>query len=304
MGGDALPEPRGSRQPGKLIGVAMAESMMRDDCRLIVLPRVDSTNNYAKEHFDEVADGTVIAAVEQFAGRGRLGRRWVAGPDIALTATAVFKNVAEPFHAGAITGLAGLELVREKLPEQFVFFKWPNDIYVNECKIAGILSEGVLRGGALAGVVSGIGINVNQSAADMAELSNPATSLSALSGRKFFLENLRFELAEKVEKYYIIDQSHPEELLGMWRDGNQLIGETLVLGAPDGVVRRGRFTGIGENGEMVLTSPDGEVFLFDCGDVRIDTTLIDFVTLANKRKHINNQRQGGMPPQEGSIHGR
>ncbi len=257
---------------------------MQNNCSLIVLPRVDSTNTYAKDHFNELADGCVVAAIEQFAGRGRLGRKWISAPDSSLTASAVLKKVSQPFHAGVIVGLAGLELLREYLPQSFIFFKWPNDIYIRECKIAGILSEGVLKNGGLAGVVSGIGINVNQSREEMQSLDNPAVSMTAISGKKFFLEKMRFELAEKIKKYYIIYQSNSESLLRLWRDENRLIGETLFLNMPDGTVRQGCFTDIGQNGEMVLRSPEGDFFRFDCGDVKIDASLIDFNLLENKYK--------------------
>ena len=255
-----------------------------DGVHLIVLPQVDSTNTYAKDNFASLPDGAVVAAVEQFAGRGRLGRKWLAGPGEALTASAILKNIRQPFHAGVITGLAGLELIREYLPEAFVFFKWPNDIYIREKKLAGILSEGVIAGGKLIGVVSGIGINVNQDAAVLAELDNPAASLRTECGKKFFLEKMRFELAEKIKKYYIIYQSNSGILLDLWRDENRLIGEELVLNTPGGEVKQGCFTAIGDGGEMVLRSPDGEVFRFDCGDVKIDASLINFNLLEKKHK--------------------
>ncbi len=253
------------------------------DCRLIVLDEVDSTNSWAMRNFAELDDCTVVAAISQTAGRGRLGRKWVAAPDYSLTASAVLKNIEQPFHAGIITGLAGLELVRQYAPDSFSFFKWPNDIYIRECKIAGILSEGVLRNGRLAGVVSGIGININQGTSDLLTLGNPATSLFIQTGEKFFLEKLRFELAEKIKKYYIIYRSNSGSVLELWRDENRLIGETLVLNMPDGRVRQGCFTAIGANGEMLLES-SGEIFRFDCGDVKIDTTLINFNLLENKYK--------------------
>ena len=85
-------------------------------------------------------------------------------------------------------------------------------------------------------------------------------------------------------KYYIIYQSNSEAVLGLWRDENRLIGETLFLNMPDGTVRQGCFTGIGENGEMMLRTPDGGDFRFDCGDVKIDASLIDFNLLSCKHK--------------------
>ena len=79
-------------------------------------------------------------------------------------------------------------------------------------------------------------------------------------------------------------QSNSESILRLWRDENRLIGETLCLNMPDGTVKQGCFTDIGEKGEMVLRSSDGELFRFDCGDVKIDASLIDFNLLENKYK--------------------
>ena len=251
---------------------------------LVVLPSVDSTNTYAKNNFSLLKDGTVVAAIEQYAGRGRLGRRWETPPDTSLTASAVFKRIEKPFHAGVITGLAGLELIRQYLPDEFIFFKWPNDIYLREFKISGILSEGVLEHKHLAGVVSGIGININQSKEELRQLDNPAVSFKAVTGKNFFLEKLRFELAEKIKKYYIIYQSNSGSLLDLWRDENRLIGEQLVLKLPDGSMKQGCFAAIGEDGEMMLKMPDGTSFRFDCGDVKIDASLIDFNLLESKYK--------------------
>ena len=79
-------------------------------------------------------------------------------------------------------------------------------------------------------------------------------------------------------------QSNSESVLRLWRSENRLIGETLFLSMPDGTVRQGCFTDIGQNGEMVLRSPEGDFFRFDCGDVKIDASLIDFNLLENKYK--------------------
>lgn len=256
----------------------------QEKCNLIVLSRVDSTNTYAKNNFYTLDDGCVVSALEQYAGRGRLGRKWFSEAGKAICATAVLKNVDQPFHAGIIVGLAGLELIRECLPEEFVFLKWPNDIYVNECKIAGILSEGVMEKGALAGVVSGIGLNVNQSNSELAEVMSPATSLAICAGKEFFLEKLRQELAEKIKKYYIMYRSNSGDILRSWRGENRLIGENLVLISPDGQERQGCFIDIGEDGGMILESPGGEIFHFDCGDVKINVSLINFNLLSDKYK--------------------
>ena len=252
---------------------------MSPEADFILLDRVDSTNTYARSRFDELSDGCVVAAVEQLAGRGRLGRRWVSGRGLSIMASAVLKRVVRPFHAGVVVGLAGLELVRECVPRAFSFFKWPNDIYIDDCKVSGILSEGVISGGRLLGVVSGIGINVNDDLGPLREAGVRAVSLREVAGTAFFVEKLRRELAKKIQKYYIMYQFDLPRLLAKWREENRLIGETLALKLPSGVSRRGVFCAITEQGEMLLRDETGNLFRFDCGDVGIDASQIDFAKL-------------------------
>ena len=99
---------------------------------------------------------------------------------------------------------------------------------------------------------------------------------------------MRLELAEKIKKYYIIYQSHSETVLELWRAENRLIGEKLVLKCPDGTEKYGVFSAIGDGGEMIIHSPDGDFFVFDCGDVKIDKSLINFNLLENKHNKQDN----------------
>ncbi len=257
---------------------------MESGGKFILLEKVDSTNTFAKDNFFSLEDGAVVAAVEQTAGKGRLGRKWFCERNKNLTVSAIFKNIEKPFHAGVILGLAGLELIREALPDEFSFFKWPNDIYINSNKVSGILSEGIWKNGAFCGVVSGIGINVNQPMDSLRKENIPAISLMELSGREFFLEKLRLELVKKIRKSYIIYQSNSGSVLRKWHEENCLLGENLEVITPDGVVKKGIFTAISDDGSMVLQSEEGEHFDFNCGDVKIDIGTIDFGLLKNKYK--------------------
>ena len=79
-------------------------------------------------------------------------------------------------------------------------------------------------------------------------------------------------------------RSNSRSIVDLWRSENRLIGENLVLMQPDGKIRQGCFTDIRDDGEMILKSPDGEIFRFDCGDVKIDVSLINFNLLSCNNK--------------------
>lgn len=236
---------------------------------LIICDRIDSTNSAARERFSTLPDGSLFCAMEQTCGRGRLNRRWITPPGSAICASGILKNAAEPFHAGAIIALAALEMISGKLGNTCAYFKWPNDIYIGKKKLAGILSEGVFAHGKLSGIISGIGININQSAENLAELDNAATSLFCECGKTFDLRELYCELFSNFNRMYQLYQNDPAQLLARWKQANRLLGKTLEAIRPDGTRLRGIFSEILPDGSMMIDC-DGSRQRFDCGDIKID----------------------------------
>ena len=237
--------------------------------RVLVLDTVDSTNTYAMAHFDELADRILVSAREQTSGRGRLGRKWVAPPGGNLTVSLAMSRVASGFHAGAVAGLAVLDLVREAVPAADPYLKWPNDVYCGDAKLSGILCEGRIAAGKLAGVVAGIGVNVNFSPADAGRIDQRATSLKILAPeREFPPEALCRRLAFFLERWYIKSDCNCEAVLASWRGENRLIGREIAVVEPSGKELHGRFSAIDADGSMVLETASGRR-IFRCGDVKI-----------------------------------
>ena len=167
---------------------------MENVMRIKWLEEVDSTNNELLRHIRDYDNLSVVAAVSQTAGRGQRGNRWVSAPGDNLTFSFILKPSDLPAReVMAITCLATLA-VRDTLREAGVpaVVKWPNDIYVGNRKICGMLVENGLAGPDIAWSVVGIGINLNQTEFP-GEVMN-ATSLRRLTGRTYepvpFLENL------------------------------------------------------------------------------------------------------------------
>lgn len=246
----------------------------------LILDEIDSTNSYAKNHFSDFEDGEMVFARSQTAGRGREGRRWLTPPGLAMTGTAIFKHLRSPFHGGCILGVCGLSLIRQLLPEALSFLKWPNDIYVADQKLAGILSEGIIR----QGVVTGMGMNINQDEEMLKSVGQRATSLKIIAGKDFCVEKLAKLLAKMVKTEYIKYQAYPDHLLEKWRNENLLIGEMLEVATPAGERIRGVFSEITPDGGMVLRLEKGEEKIFNCGDVKIDAKLIDFERVELKKR--------------------
>ena len=257
----------------------------------IWLDEVDSTNRWVRDRFFDLPDGVLVAARNQTAGRGRLGRRWVAPPGVNLTVTARVERVADGFHAGMILGLAALDMVRAAAPEVDPFLKWPNDLYLGLGKLGGLLCEGVPSGGRIAGVAAGIGINVNMTAEELASLDRPGASLRAATGRIFPLEKLLDELAKCFTRWYIIYHGNRGEVTAAWRRENRLLGRPVAVTDPKGKCWRGVFSDIAPDGALVMRLPDGETRRFDCGDVSLSRESL--CGIVPDGSEIFNQSQGG-----------
>ncbi len=257
---------------------------------IVFLERVNSTNTYVKEHFDELEDGTLVVTFDQTAGRGRLNRSWHSPAGMNIAATVVLKQVQEGFHAGAILGLAGLECVRESAPQQPAFLKWPNDIYVEDRKLAGILCEGAkIENGHVTGVAAGIGINVNLPGEFLEKIDQPATSLLFLEKREFNLVFLAKKLAKSIKRYYIIYLNSHKILLDQWRAANLLTGETVSVVDAAGRRMTGVFKTIAGDGAMMLETAEG-LQTFSCGDVKIDRGSVDWKKLSRKIVKIEKEQ--------------
>lgn len=150
--------------------------------------QIDSTNTWAKRHTDQWAPQgvTLITASEQTAGRGRFKRRWESPPNVNIYATFCFWFESNrPEEIGYIPQL--LALAAAQTLETLGFFpqiKWPNDVLLNEKKIAGILCETLVED-QKRGIVCGIGLNVNMSSEELKRIDRPATSLLEEGSKPF-----------------------------------------------------------------------------------------------------------------------
>lgn len=128
-----------------------------------VFPSLDSTNSEASRQAERGAShGTLIVADEQTAGRGRAGRPWLTPPGSALASTLLLRHLPTPLD-GRLALLGGLAVARaiETHTALSPHIKWPNDVWIDGQKVAGVLVEPIYLGTHLNYVLIGIGVNVN-----------------------------------------------------------------------------------------------------------------------------------------------
>jgi BirA family transcriptional regulator, biotin operon repressor / biotin---[acetyl-CoA-carboxylase] ligase len=148
----------------------------------------------------DAPEGAVVAAGEQTAGRGRLGRRWLAPAGTSLLCSVQLRPSVDPSRLPELTGVAAracaeaIEEVASVLPE----VKFPNDLLLGGRKVAGILAEA--REGR---VIAGIGVNVNIVATDLpVNVDKPATSLLLETGHEVDRGELLLALLDRLETRY------------------------------------------------------------------------------------------------------
>lgn len=219
----------------------------------------DSTNARARElALAGAPDGTVVTAAEQTAGRGRQGRTWTAPAGRALLMSAVVRDLSK---RDALLPLAVPVAVAEAchpFSDGAVGIKWPNDIWVGERKLAGILLEGRPQEGW---AVIGVGLNVGTTAGEFPEeLRDVATSLAIESGHDPGVEPVLEAILAALD-HRLADP--PRSILDAWRDRDVLAGKTVRWNRGEGTA-----AGLDDSGALLVDTGDERVAL-DAGEVHL-----------------------------------
>lgn len=226
---------------------------MSELSEILYFDELDSTNLYAKEHYKELNDNTLIVAGSQTAGRGRLGRKWLSPANCNIYATLLIKNVHDINLIGGIVGLAALKTINELAPQLRAYFKWPNDIYVGKAKLAGILSESCeIKNSKITVACCGIGINVNFGENELKLIDQSATSLLCETKTEFNLDFFRKRLAFFTNQCYIMYLNNYSLFFEEWEKNNRLIGQQLTLIDALGIRHEGVAMRLNHDGGLVL----------------------------------------------------
>ena len=215
----------------------------------------DSTNERAKGLAAAGAvHGTLVTADEQTAGRGRQGRSWLAPPGRALLMSVVL-GVDD---RTPLVPLAAAVAICHAFPEPDGI-KWPNDVWVDGRKVAGILVEGRPQEGW---AVLGIGLNVSTTADEFPDdLRDTATSLRAAGSELVTPRAALDELLPALDAWL---GASPEAILGEWRDRDALLGQRIRWADGDGVA-----AGVGDDGSLLVDTAAG-VQSLHAGEVHLE----------------------------------
>lgn len=229
---------------------------------IITLDTCRSTNSELAARAAGLPHGTILATREQTAGRGQRGNSWESEPGKNLTFSILLRMpgfpAARQFEISEAVALGVADALRPLLPGHDIKVKWPNDIYVGDRKICGILIEHSLDGPSIICSIAGIGINVNQrqffsdapNPVSVAQLTGTSTPLTPL------LDHAGTSIMRRLEQHPA--ERHADYLASLWR---RLGGR--YRDAATGREFTADVMDVAPSGTLTLAAPDGpESYLF------------------------------------------
>jgi len=223
--------------------------------------KVSSTNAMASVMLrdEKPAEGTVITAAFQKEGRGQKGNTWESEPGKNLLMSVILYPVMvrpeEQFVISQMVSLAVYDLVRTETPD--VRIKWPNDIYVADDKIAGILIENSIMGKTISNSIAGIGLNVNQKLF-RSNAPNPV-SLAQVTGRKYDLSIITDEVIRLLDlRYAMVINGDKDELTEAYHDALYRRNEWHRYADSEGEFP-GMIEGVRSDGRLLVKRETGTV---------------------------------------------
>lgn len=243
---------------------------------LHVFASIPSTNNEAKRlAADGAPEGTLVITDEQTAGKGRMGRRWVAPPETSLLLSLIFRPTLAPAQVSRLTMLCSLAAAEaiEQVTQLKLGIKWPNDLVVplpetGYRKLAGLLTETALAGEQLLFAVVGMGINVNLVPADLGSVMTPATSLLEELGHPVDRLRLLSAILEHIENRY--SQLDSETIHARWTQRLITLGQQITVSTATERID-GTAEGVDTDGALLLRDLAGKLHRIQVGDVTLRT---------------------------------
>lgn len=250
---------------------------------IIWLESVDSTNKEAQRRISDIDNLSVLSANQQTEGRGQRGNTWSSESGKNLLFSVVMKfsdsifdgellpaiNSHDQFVISETAALSVVDLLAENDTEAKI--KWPNDIYVGDRKICGILIENSIKGNSLSHSILGIGLNVNQTSFDPS-LPNP-TSITLETGRTYDLRSL-LERYMEIFCNYLSRYCNPHGgyarlrklyLSQLWRNGET--SDFIDRTRKQEYKFKGTIEGLSDIGHLIIKTEEGELREFSFQEI-------------------------------------
>lgn len=245
--------------------------------RIELHQQVGSTNDLVREAGRRgEKEGLIVIAEEQVAGRGRMGRRWVAPPGCCVLCSVLLRPRFSPQYAFYLTIAVALAIQRAcatilSTQHRTVSprIKWPNDVLINGRKVSGVLSESEFVGGDWGFAVVGFGINANLGIEQLGDLRSTATSLSIESGQPVSRTSLLVGVLSELEALYLLLQNGQFAAVHeQWVAALETLGKQVTI-TEGGSTWIGQALRVADDGALILRVPGGAERRVIAGDVSL-----------------------------------
>ena len=248
--------------------------------KILHFDQLESTNKYCELlDLSRVEEFTVVSAASQTAGVGQRGSHWESQPGENLTFSMVLKptflSAARQYELTKAVALGIVDWVRPVMaatasalatPAQAVRIKWPNDIYVGQRKLCGVLVSNHVGDGVLRSSVVGVGLNVNQTQFG-AWVPNPV-SLAMLTGVRHDTRMCLEGLADALARRYGQLRAGAAQAIGEEYEAALLRRGEEAAYAYRGKPLRATLRGVDRYGHLLLTTADGVELACDMGELK------------------------------------
>lgn len=240
--------------------------------RTIYFPVVESTNQYMSDLLNtgKEIDGLCVRADFQEEGKGQGQNSWQSEVKknllISLGFDFSFLKAAQQFSITQMASLAVLEVLKTFLPQAELSVKWPNDIFVGDKKIGGMLISNTVNGQQLERTIIGLGINLNQTT--FPETIARPVSLKQLTGELVNLHYFEQKLLDNFLKQAVFLKTETgRKTLEKNYLSHLYAFDKFRLYGVNGQKKRLKITGIGEFGYLLMADEQGQAFSFDMKEI-------------------------------------
>jgi BirA family biotin operon repressor/biotin-[acetyl-CoA-carboxylase] ligase len=238
-------------------------------CKVFYHESLNSTMDEAfKLGMEGAPEGAVVCAEAQTKGRGRLGRSWSSPKHKGIYLSIILRPKLAPSELAKLTLLSAVAVAQavNKIAGIDVRIKWPNDVLIKNKKLAGILTELRAEVDQMKFVVVGIGLNVNNTAAQLVE---GATSLKHEAGKTFSRVEVVQEVLRAFEHWYSrLENKGFDDVIHAWKERSHTLGKWVRITDPAGSVEGVAFD-LDHDGGLLIRKDSGVVIKKMAGDVHL-----------------------------------
>lgn len=240
---------------------------------LIYFESVESTNRLLNELAEKgKEDGAVLISDRQTGGKGRLGRQWFSPGGVNLYLSALLRPEVNPQNSAVFTFIASLALLKTldalNISSQI---KWPNDLLINNKKVAGVLTEMKNEGNKLEFIILGIGLNINLTSdaikENLPKISDSVTSLSIEKNMVLDREDVAAKLIGFLDEYYLQFMSEGiNSIVAEWSNRWGMLNEEISVKVDNKIIR-GIARKVDNYGFLYIENDKGNLEKIIAGDI-------------------------------------